>query len=62
MAAHDVVPLAEFIPSDSMLSSFIRGRPSSPELRPERLAQEVKSTLALRERFEAERSKQYNFD
>ncbi len=62
MAARDVVSLLEFIPSDSRLSSFIKGQPSSPELRPERLAQELKSTLALWMRFQAERDKQYNFD
>ncbi len=60
-SARDVIALNEFVQSNSIFSSFIRGRPSSPELRSEQLAQEVKRVLALRERFATERSKRYDF-
>ncbi len=59
--AYDVVPLAKYI-RDPLFGSFLSGRPASPELRLEQMLVEIRRLRASFEDFEAERSKQYNFD
>jgi hypothetical protein len=59
--AYDVVSLAKYI-RDPLFGSLVTGRPSAPELRPERMLAEIKTLRALFTDFETERSKLYNFD